>query len=66
MGRSAADGLLPALFIDGAPLGRLMLATPEHLMLTTPKLDEVASATDLQNINSERKVSNRKQNEKTN
>jgi hypothetical protein len=43
-----------------------MLAMPERLMLTTPELDEVASATDLQNINRERKVSNRKQNEKTN
>jgi hypothetical protein len=65
-GRSATDGLPPASFLDGAPLGRLMLATPERLMLTTPELDEVASATDLQNINRERKVSNRKRNEKTN
>jgi hypothetical protein len=47
-GRSAADGLPPAPFLDGAPLGRLML--------TTPELDEAASATDLQNINRERKV----------
>lgn len=67
-GGSAADGLPPAPFLDGAPRGRLMLATPERLMLTTPELDEAASATDLQNINRnrERKVSNRKQNEKPN
>jgi hypothetical protein len=30
-----------------------MLATPEGLMLTTPELDEAASATDLQNRNRE-------------